>query len=104
MNLVDWLFAMENRTFLAFSFLLFVSPAFAQPAPDAAFSSARLARIDHLLQQYVDQDKIAGAVALVLHDGKPVYERAVGWSDKEAGRRMAVNTIFRIAYPTKANK
>jgi CubicO group peptidase (beta-lactamase class C family) len=55
-----------------------------------------------MLQQYVDEKRIAGAVALVLRDGKPVYERAVGWSDKEAGRLMAANTIFRIASQTKA--
>jgi CubicO group peptidase (beta-lactamase class C family) len=67
-----------------------------------AFSAARLARIDSLLQQYVDENRIAGAVALVLRDGEPVYERAVGWSDKEAGRRMATDTIFRIASQTKA--
>ena len=48
----------------------------------------RVARIDRWLQQYVDENRIGGAVALVLQDGKPVYERAVGWSDKEAGRRM----------------
>lgn len=93
---------MKNSTLLTLSLLLFAGPAFAQPAPDAAFSSERLARIDRLLQQYVDQNKIAGAVALVLHDGKPVYERAVGWSDKEAGRRMTMNTVFRIASQTKA--
>jgi CubicO group peptidase (beta-lactamase class C family) len=69
---------------------------------DAAFAPERLARIDRLLQQYVDQDRVAGAVALVLHDGKPVYERAVGWSDKEAGRRMTPSTVFRIASQTKA--
>jgi len=93
---------MKNSTLLALSLLLVVSPTFAQPTPDAAFSSERLARIDRLLQQYVDQNKIAGAVALVLHDGQPVYERAVGWSDKEAGRRMTMNTVFRIASQTKA--
>jgi CubicO group peptidase (beta-lactamase class C family) len=38
----------------------------------------------------------------VLRDGKPVYERAFGWSDKEAGRRMTTETIFRIASQTKA--
>jgi CubicO group peptidase (beta-lactamase class C family) len=73
----------------------------AKPA-SAAFSAERLARIDALLQQYVDENRIGGAVGLVLQDGKPVYERAVGWSDKEAGRRMAPNTIFRIASQTKA--
>jgi CubicO group peptidase (beta-lactamase class C family) len=55
-----------------------------------------------VLQQYVDENRIAGAVGYVLQDGKPVYERAVGWADKEAGTRMAPNTIFRIASQTKA--
>src|SRR2546425_11414069 len=72
------------------------------PAAPSAFSAKRLARVDRLLQQYVDENRIAGAVALVLRDGKPFYERAVGWSDKEAGRKMATDTIFRIASQTKA--
>jgi CubicO group peptidase (beta-lactamase class C family) len=71
-------------------------------AAPAAFSPERLARIDRVLQQYVDENRIAGAVALVLRDGRPAYERAIGWSDKEAGRRMATDTIFRIASQTKA--
>ena len=62
----------------------------------------RVGRIDRVLEQYVDENRIAGAVALVLSDGRPLYERAVGWSDKEAGRRMTSNTIFRIASQTKA--
>ena len=62
----------------------------------------RLARIDRLLQQYVDKGEIAGAVALVLRDGKPAYERAFGWADKEAGRKMTTDTLFRIASQTKA--
>src|ERR1035438_8930551 len=87
---------------LLFLTLALTLGAYAQPVADAAFSTERLARLDHLLQAYVDQNKIAGAVALVLHDGKPVYERAVGWSDKEAGRRMTTSTLFRIASQTKA--
>ena len=62
----------------------------------------RVSRIDRALQQYVDENRVAGAVALVLQDGKPVYQKAVGWADKEAGRRMAPDTIFRIASQTKA--
>jgi CubicO group peptidase (beta-lactamase class C family) len=75
------------------------------PARDtlrAGFSVQRLERIDALLQQYVDDNRIGGAVALVLRDGKPVYEKAVGWADKEANRRMTTDTIFRIASQTKA--
>src|SRR5207253_10570155 len=42
------------------------------------------------------------AVVLVLQDGKPVYDKAFGWRDKEAGSRMSTDTIFRIASQTKA--
>lgn len=65
-------------------------------------SKERLSRIDGLMQQYVDDNLIAGAVALILQNGRPVYQRAVGWSDKEAGTRMQMDTIFRIASQTKA--
>lgn len=74
----------------------------AMPAGSSALSAERLARVDRMLQQYVDENRIAGAVALVLRNGQPVYERAVGWSDKEAGRRMTTDTMFRIASQTKA--
>jgi CubicO group peptidase (beta-lactamase class C family) len=84
-------------------------PAQQQPKPAApsasrrpALETARAARIDRLLRRYVDENRIAGAVALVMRDGRPVYERAVGWADKEAGRRMNPSTIFRIASQTKA--
>src|SRR5687767_2171370 len=66
------------------------------------FATERLARIDAFLQQAVDSSRIAGAVALVLRDGSVVYERAFGWSDREAGRRMAPDAMFRIASQTKA--
>ena len=92
----------------ALSFLVIVLVASASSASQSAdaqrstFAPDRLARIDQVLKQYVEENRIAGAVALVLRDGKPVYERAVGWRDKEAGRGMTVDTIFRIASQTKA--
>lgn len=86
---------------ICFALLLQHAPA-AQKAATAGFAADRLARIEPWLQRYVDENRIAGAVVLVLRDGRPVYERAVGWSDKEAGRRMSVDTIFRIASQSKA--
>ncbi len=71
-------------------------------SPTHAFSQERLARIDRVLQSYIDENRLAGIVALVLHDGLPIYEKAFGWSDKEAGRRMTTDAIFRIASQTKA--
>lgn len=69
---------------------------------DMGFDPARLARIDSVLQRHVAEGRIAGAVALVMRDGQVVYERAVGWSDREAGRRMTPDAVFRIASQTKA--
>jgi len=74
----------------------------AAPGSDAGVASDRLARIDKVLQQYVDDSRIPGAVGLVLRDGRPIYERAVGWSDKESSRKMTTDTIFRIASQSKA--
>ena len=37
-----------------------------------------------------------------MQDGKVVYEKAFGWADREADRKMTVDTIFRIASQTKA--
>jgi CubicO group peptidase (beta-lactamase class C family) len=71
-------------------------------AAGTAVSAERLSRIDRVLQQQVDENRIAGAVALVLRDGRPVYEKAFGWTDREAGRRMTNDTIFRIASQSKA--
>src|SRR3954447_23499805 len=92
--------AMRTLASVAIALLLGLTPA-AQKAP-ATFSPERLARIDRLFQQYVDENRVGGVVGLVLQDGKPVYERAVGWADKEAGTKMANDSIFRIASQTKA--
>jgi CubicO group peptidase (beta-lactamase class C family) len=54
------------------------------------------------MQHYVDENQIAGAVGLVIRNGRVVYERAFGWADKEAGRRMTTDAIFRIASQSKA--
>jgi len=100
---------MRTLSSVAFALLLGVTAgqkAPSQPAahgaPASTLSTERLARIDKVFQQYVDENRVSGVVGLVLQDGKPVYERAVGWADKEAGTKMAPDTIFRIASQTKA--
>jgi CubicO group peptidase (beta-lactamase class C family) len=81
---------------------LHAQTAATKPRIEAGFATDRLARLDQVLQRYVDENQIAGAVALVMRDGRVVYERAVGWADKESGRRMTADAIFRIASQTKA--
>jgi CubicO group peptidase (beta-lactamase class C family) len=65
------------------------------------FAPDRLARIDGWMQAYVDSNRIGGAVLLVMRDSNVVYERAVGWADREARRRMTPSAMFRIASQTK---
>ena len=69
---------------------------------DAGVAPDRLGRIDKVLQQYVEDNRISGAVGLVLRDGQPIYDKAVGWSDKESSRTMTTDAIFRIASQSKA--
>ena len=84
----------------------FLSCAAAAPAQADTlrngFSVERLSRVDTLLDSYVAEGRVAGVVALVLRDGKPIYQHAVGWRDKEAGSRIAMDTEFRIASQSKA--
>ena len=65
-------------------------------------SAERLQRAARLLDRFTEEGKIAGAVALVLRDGKPVLEHATGWNDKESNRKMTADTVFRIASQSKA--
>ena len=87
---------------LTFGVALALTARVTAQAPPPGFVPDRLARIDRVVQEYVDDNRVAGVVALVLRDGRVVYERAFGWSDKENRRPMRTDTIFRIASQTKA--
>lgn len=94
---------MSNKLLVAVAavIVVLITPAHAD-SRRAGFSTDRLARVDALLDGYVNEKRIGGIVALVLRDGKPVYERAVGWRDQEAGQKMTMDTLFRIASQSKA--
>ena len=72
-------------------------------APElAGFSAARLARIDeHLLENFVEPQKIPGCQVLVARRGHVAHFSALGLMDIERGRPMADDTIFRIYSMTK---
>jgi CubicO group peptidase (beta-lactamase class C family) len=77
----------------------------AQRAPartPLGFAPDRLARIDRFLQERVDSNRIAGAVALVLREGQVAYQKTVGWTDRESHRAMTPDVVFRIASQSKA--
>jgi CubicO group peptidase (beta-lactamase class C family) len=72
-----------------------------EPPENAGFSAARLSRIDSLFQDFVDQDHIAGATALIARKGRIVYYRATGYDDKKAAVPLQKDAIFRVASQTK---
>ena len=85
---------------------LLAAAAWSQGLPSAApesvgMSAQRLARIGDTFRKEIDQGKLAGAVFLVARKGKLVYSEAIGFQDKEAGKPMAKDSIFRIYSMTK---
>ena len=84
-----------------------VQPAIAQDLQRAApeevgMSSARLERLSHALQAYVDNGEVAGTAPIVVRRGKIVYLEAFGQRDRESRSPMTTDAIFRIASQTKA--
>lgn len=57
-------------------------------------------RLDALLEEAVPHS-LAGAVVIIARDGQIRYRKAHGFADREAGRRMEVSTVFRLASMTK---
>lgn len=85
------------------------SPAWAQQSvlknglpENNRFSAQRLKRVDALIQQYIDSNWIAGAIALVAKDGNIVYHKALGYDDREKNKTLQKDAIWRIASQTKA--
>ena len=60
-------------------------------------SSARLARLTEVMQKYVDEGRLGGAVTLVARGGKVAYLQAFGKLDPTTGAAMPTDAIFRIA-------
>jgi CubicO group peptidase (beta-lactamase class C family) len=81
--------------------------AFAQELPTAkpeavGLSSERLERIATTIQRNIDSKRIAGTVTLVVRHGKVAWFRAQGMADREAGKPMPADAMFRICSMTKA--
>lgn len=65
-------------------------------------SIERLSRIDSVMQDYIDQEKLAGNVVYVARNGHPVYHKAFGLRDIASNDNMQRSDMFRIASQSKA--
>lgn len=68
---------------------------------EVGLDEQRLARIDTHFQRYVDDGRLAGWQAMVSRRGKVAHLSSYGFADKEAGRPIEPDTIFRIYSMTK---
>ena len=99
---------MKKRTLvpMACALLAATSPG-AQTLPRAAnpesvgFSSQRLQRVTDTFNADVRDGQIAGAVVLIMRDGKVAYLEKFGYRDRVARTPMQTDSIFRVASMTK---
>lgn len=61
----------------------------------------RAEALDRALDSALAEQRIVGAVLLVTQEGEPVYQRAAGQADREAGVPVRMDTLFRYASLTK---
>jgi CubicO group peptidase (beta-lactamase class C family) len=79
------------------------APPFPRAVPDAVgLSAAKLRDANALLLQYVDERKVAGAVAAVARRGKLAWIAAAGLQDLAARTPMREDSIFRIYSMSKS--
>ena len=95
-----------NRPSISLSVLVLIVSACAQDLPTAkpetvGLSSDRLERIGTAVQRSIDDKRIAGAVTLVVRRGHVAWFKAQGMMDREAGKPMRPDAMFRICSMTK---
>ncbi len=71
------------------------------PPASVGMSAQKLDNIGRAFRQELDQGKFPGAVLLVARKGKLVYSETLGMQDKDAGKAMARDSLFRIYSMTK---
>ena len=60
------------------------------------FSSKRLTNVNRVMQGYLDRNELAGMITLVSRCGQVVHLEKRGWMDRESGKPMEFDSIFRI--------
>lgn len=94
------------RAFAFAAALACAAPALSADLPVATarsqgLSAERLSRIRDVMQKEIAANRMPGAVVLVARKGAIVYADAIGWQDKDAGKTMQRDAIFRAYSMTK---
>jgi len=59
------------------------------------------ARLDAVIDKAIADQRIVGTTVMIASKGETVYARAAGYADREAGKPVALDTIYRLASVTK---
>ena len=79
------------------------SPPLSEASPESVgMSSERLAELDTMCRQAIAKGDLPGVVALVVRNGKIIYNKGFGMAENETGKALKPDAIFRIASQTKA--
>ena len=95
---------MYDSRLTIFGIGLVVSATFAaaaSPPPVSGRRDPRLASFDELMLAFVSQNKVPGAALAVVRDGRLIYARGFGWSDRESKQPVRPDSLFRIASISK---
>ena len=68
---------------------------------DLGFSPERLSRIHEAVQRHIDAKSLAGAVTMVVRNGRIAHLEGHGVIDLETNRPMPKDAIFRLASMSK---
>ncbi|GHU72090.1 serine hydrolase [Clostridia bacterium] len=68
---------------------------------NTGFDGGRIARLDTLLQRFVDQDEVAGAAVKVVRHGETAYRNWKGYASLESRKPIDGDTLYRIYSMTK---
>ena len=98
-----WSLYAQSSDGVAFSSVKNSAPVLTEASPaSVGMSAERLAKIDNLVNEYVDKKWIAGATVLIARNGKIVYYKGLGYDDIDKKTPMKKDAICRIASQTKA--
>lgn len=102
-SLFAFLFALLTLSLSAQTRSIKNSPPLSEASPGSqGLSPERLARIDAMLKNAVEEGNIPGVVALIARNGKIVFYNAYGMADNASKKELKKDAIFRIASQSKA--
>jgi CubicO group peptidase (beta-lactamase class C family) len=99
------------KHFFTLLFIIFFFPSqgqsvrsitIASKPEEVGFSAERLGRIDQLVEGYLKDKSLPGAIVYIVRNGKVAYHKTWGTSNMATNAPLKKDDIFRIASMTKA--